>query len=191
VSCLRLRSGSGSGFPREFRETTDVDHVFEKLRLGKAVGLTISEMKVAVCAGLQSRELARHLRAYDYDSVDDLMERIREQGSYTTERSTIELASGSGKSSVTTTSIGVASVETNRVHGGNVTVKSDTTDGRSRTIPSNIRCYNCGEFGVHFARNCPKEKRPKFCTACHTEGHTRRFCATVPLSLSTESQIIC
>lgn len=39
-----------------------------------------------------------------------------------------------------------------------------------------VRCYNCGEFANHLAKDCAQGSLPKRCHHCKTEGHLVADC---------------
>ncbi|XP_065209072.1 uncharacterized protein LOC135837650 [Planococcus citri] len=124
-----------------------VEYILEKLRLGKDIGASVPDCKNAVCAGLTSSEMASYLRGFDYKKSADYLKRVREFQTY------------KGKTS-----------EKNEKSS-----EADSTAVSSKQ-GDKVVCYNCNEVGDHLAKNCPKPKKPKFCSNCKSEGHRKSEC---------------
>ncbi|CAG7817144.1 unnamed protein product [Allacma fusca] len=55
-----------------------IEYIFDKLRLAKDVGASVTDSKNAVCSGFKNEEMANFLRVYDYSKAADWTRRLRE-----------------------------------------------------------------------------------------------------------------
>lgn len=138
------------------------EYASEKLRLGKEVGVSFEEAKGIVCAILKSSELANYLPHFDDYTVQDYLGHIREHQVFLAEK--MKASTEKTKASNDTVPRRVTSASDHQKE----TSSSQNSNSQGQ-VRSYVRCYSCDEFAGHLSRDCPKERRSKFCTICKTE----------------------
>ncbi|KAL6952337.1 hypothetical protein U1Q18_044199 [Sarracenia purpurea var. burkii] len=150
---------------------TITEYVLTKLRYAKEVGASVQESKNAVCMGLRSSDATTYLRIYDYNTAADWFQRIRDFESFKQKPKTTNASNRNSTSSSNTNKATPNGISTNGTASSSTT-NNDTTKG----TPGQIYCYNCKKKTDHISKNCPEPKRPKFCSICKTEGHSKKEC---------------
>ncbi|KAL6951937.1 hypothetical protein U1Q18_046288 [Sarracenia purpurea var. burkii] len=152
-------------------DETITEYVLTKLRYAKEVGASVQESKNAVCMGLRSSDATTYLRIYDYNTAADWFQRIRDFESFKQKPKTTNASNRNSTSSSNTNKATPNGISTNGTASSSTT-NNDTTKG----TPGQVYCYNCKKKTDHISKNCPEPKRPKFCSICKTEGHSKKEC---------------
>ncbi|XP_065223686.1 uncharacterized protein LOC135847881 [Planococcus citri] len=135
--------------------------------------------------------MANYLRSFDYVSAESYIAKIREFNRF--EKAKANFAHQPSSSPPSSTATNQTANSTPNPPPSMLLWRNENAQNRrssSASPPPNTnqppspndnsanRCYNCFQVTNHMARNCPELKRPKYCSICKTEGHSRTECMT-------------
>ena len=154
-----------------------VEYFFDKVRLCKALKLSLSETKMQVAVGLLSRSTSAAITNQSHFDLDDVLRTIEEQETLETAR---RLTFGQKQNSARPTADDrrkptSGEKATSQRAEQQSTGQSNGGQRNSGAVTSADReCYRCHRKG-HIARNCTV-KREITCYNCHETGHISKDC---------------
>lgn len=140
-------------------------HYFmDKMHLCKRCNLSEEETKDQILLGALDRQLYQMLMPKAHACLEALLHDMKRCSQLEHERSELF---GSPSTKMPQAEQKYAA-RAEKPKGGRYAPARDE-DGR-------LKCYNCNEYADHLSKDCPKERRVKFCTICQQHGHGRREC---------------
>lgn len=156
------------------------EYFFDKVRLCKALGMELDEIKTQVAVGLWSREISTAVMSRSPFDVDDLLRGILELETLeATRKQRINHHRDSTKSD-----IGRRNNSSEEERKGNSRGSGSAINQRSdiSAVKDGRECFRCHTVG-HMAKECPVKREVK-CYNCAEVGHISKDC-TKPKKLST------